>query len=281
MTDITVDLLRDIVPRARSGLVGPIAQAMAKWFDRYEITTPLRQAHFIAQAAHESAGFTTLEELGGRSYFRRYDPGTTVGARLGNVEPGDGYRFRGRGIFQCTGRGNYARYGRILKLDLIGDPELAAEPETSVRIACEYWKAKGLNAFADRDDVREITRRINGGFNGLADRKAYLAKAKDVLGAFDADRPVGLMSAETVPDAPIALDAPRSMFGSREGWGAITIGGLTLTEVWDNLEGIAHRISDDPVQMVLDHPRILVPIVIIVLAALIWWWRHQRMQELG
>jgi putative chitinase len=147
-------------------------------FPAYDINTPLRIAHFLAQAAHETGGFKWLHELWGPTPAQaRYE-----GRRdLGNTHPGDGERFKGRGIFQLTGRGNYASYGEVLHLDLVDHPEIAEDPEVSVLIACAYWKLHGLNDLADADDVERITRRINGGLNGFDDRKAMLAKAKRVL----------------------------------------------------------------------------------------------------
>lgn len=278
--DITIETLRAIAPTARSGLVGPIADACSKHLERYGIDTPLRAAHFLAQAAHESAGFTTLEELGGQAYFRKYETGTPIGKRLGNTQPGDGYRFRGRGIFQCTGRSNYALYGKRIGKDLLSDPELAAEPETSVRIACEYWKARGLSDWADQDDVVEITRRINGGSNGLAERRKYLARAKKVLGADGGI--VGLVDTTLVPDAPIAAEAPKGMLQSKEGLASLGIGGITLADAASYVERhVMNRLDDDSfvdrVLILLREPRIQVALVVVVLAGMVWFWRWRRM----
>jgi len=137
----------------------------------------LRMAHWLAQAAHETGGFVYMQELGGPSYFAKYDGR----ADLGNTQPGDGARYHGRGLFQLTGRANYKSYGETMGLDLIDEPDLAAQPDVGLWIACEYWKRKGLNALADADDVVGITRRINGGTVGLSDRKARLAVAKSLI----------------------------------------------------------------------------------------------------
>jgi putative chitinase len=275
---IQVEDLRAIAPSARGGLVGPLAEALTKYLPRYEIDTPLRQAHFLAQAAHETAGLTTLEELGGPSYFKRYDGRKD----LGNVQAGDGYRFRGRGIFQITGRINYEAYGKRLRKDLVNDPEEAADPETSVRIACEYWKAKGLNGWADRDDVEHITRRINGGTNGLSSRKAYLAKAKRVLGANQHPAALAALT-EEVPDAAIASDAPKGMMQSKEGGAAIIGGGLSVASVLEKARDWKDQIGDwlDP-STVLEfmwRPEVRPFVVIAILCALIWYWRYRRMHE--
>jgi putative chitinase len=147
-------------------------------FAAFDITTPLRIAHWMAQAAHETMGFQYLHELWGPTPAQQRYEGR---ADLGNVNKGDGYLFRGRGVFQLTGRVNYAVYGKLIGLGLVDHPELAEDPEISVLIACAYWRRKGLNALADADDVKTITRRINGGLNGFEERKAALARAKLVL----------------------------------------------------------------------------------------------------
>lgn len=139
-----------------------------------EISTPQRLAHFLAQLAHESGNFIYMEEIAsGAAYEGRKD--------LGNTQPGDGRRFKGRGPIQLTGRANYRDYGHALGIDLEGNPEIAAIPSIGMMTACRYWRDKGLNELADADDVERITRRINGGINGLADRKAKLAKIKGLL----------------------------------------------------------------------------------------------------
>lgn len=164
-----------------------LGTAMAGDFLRFGINTPLRMSHFLAQAAHETDGFRTFVERGSGDgpdedpwddYLQRYD-----GRRdLGNSAPGDGERYRGRGIFQLTGRANYQTYGKRLCIDLLAQPERAAEPDLAVRIACLFWIDRALNAAADRDDLEAITRRINGGINGLASRRTYLARAKSIWG---------------------------------------------------------------------------------------------------
>jgi putative chitinase len=163
--------------RARQAkIVEAIAGPMQDTLARYDIVTMLRIAHFLAQIAHESDGFSTTEEYAsGAAYEGRAD--------LGNTQPGDGVRFKGRGLIQLTGRANYASYGRRIGMDLIADPARAADPATSLVLACEYWSRTdgGLNHFADRDDIVAITRAINGGRNGLDDRRSYLVRAKQAL----------------------------------------------------------------------------------------------------
>jgi putative chitinase len=137
----------------------------------------LRLAHFMGQCAHESGGFRYMEELGGPSYFARYDGRVD----LGNIHPGDGARFHGRGPIQLTGRANYAEYGKALELDLINHPEQVARPAIGLLIACRFWSVRKLNPLADADDLITITKRVNGGKNGIEDRRKLTEKAKALI----------------------------------------------------------------------------------------------------
>lgn len=139
----------------------------------------LRLAHFLAQVAHESGGFRYMEEIWGPTEAQKRYEGRKD---LGNTVKGDGSLFRGRGPIQITGRANYEEYGNAIGLWLTDKPTLAAIPAIGLHIACEYWKRKGLNAWADADDVLTITKKINGGVNGLADRQSRLAIIKGVIG---------------------------------------------------------------------------------------------------
>lgn len=155
-------------------------ESLADSFIKYnvEINTPLRLAHFWSQMAHETGGFRWDEELGSETYFQKYDGR----ADLGNVIPGDGYRYRGRGLIQITGRYNYARMGKETGFPLEELPDLAASPDVAMLIAISYWNDKGLNDYADDDNTVMITKRINGGMNGYGDRLRLLNKAKTQLG---------------------------------------------------------------------------------------------------
>jgi len=187
--NITIDALRRLAPHGGANILKGIVGPLNTYLPAYGIDTVRRLPHFLAQTAEESAGFKTLTEYAsGKEYEGRHD--------LGNTHPGDGIRFKGRGLIQCTGRANYKTYGDRLGIDLVGHPEKAAEPEVSVRLACEYWKDHKLNALADADDIEHITRRINGGVNGLAERKRYLAIAKNLF-ADDADE--GPKAADPAP----------------------------------------------------------------------------------
>ncbi len=146
--------------------------------DKYEINTPLRQAHFLAQLGHESAGLIYTKELAsGEAYENRAD--------LGNVRRGDGVRFKGRGLIQITGRANYRSYGDSIKLDFETNPNLLEVLPYCTDSAGWFWDIHNLNVFADKDNLKEITRRINGGENGIADRKHRLDVCKKVLGVED------------------------------------------------------------------------------------------------
>ncbi|MEC3912202.1 glycoside hydrolase family 19 protein [Sphingobium sp. CR2-8] len=153
-----------------------LAIAATVHLPRYGIMdSKLRLAHFMAQVGHESGSFKYMEEIAsGAAYEGRAD--------LGNTQPGDGKRFKGRGPIQITGRANYLFFGRLLGIDLIRHPEMAANPSIGLHLACLFWDNRQLNAFADKDDIDGITRRINGGANGLADRKSRLTMMKGMIG---------------------------------------------------------------------------------------------------
>lgn len=194
--------LRAIMPRLHPDklpvLLPPLNSAMAE----YDIDSAPRVAAFIAQVAHESGEFRWMEEIWGPTDAqRRYEPPSALATRLGNTQPGDGVRFKGRGPIQLTGRANYQRFGQLLGVDLVGAPESAAAPQVAFRIAALYWANRGLNALADAGDFREITRRINGGFNGLPDRTKYFERAKTALAEFVSKAlPRGLTEQAKVPD---------------------------------------------------------------------------------
>lgn len=152
-----------------------LATCAARWFADYGLMdSTLRLAHFLAQLIHESGTFRYMEELAsGAAYEGRAD--------LGNTGVGDGVRYKGRGPIQITGRANYRRFGRAIGIDIEDNPTIAAVPSIGLHLALEFWKSKGLNALADADDVNGITHRINGGYNGLAERTAILANVKGWL----------------------------------------------------------------------------------------------------
>lgn len=150
----------------------PLTYAMA----RFQIDTPQRQAAFLAQVAHESGQLQYVRELAsGAAYEGRKD--------LGNTQPGDGVRFKGRGLIQVTGRSNYATCGSVLELNLLNHPELLETPDNASLSAAWFWAANGLNRYADVGDFIGLTKRINGGLNGLQERQRFWQLAKQTLGA--------------------------------------------------------------------------------------------------
>jgi putative chitinase len=174
--------------------------------ERYLIAeNEFRIAAFLAQIAHETAELKYMEEIWGPTEAQKRYEGRKD---LGNTQAGDGKRYKGRGAFQLTGRANYDRYGQLLKVDLVRNPEIAARPEYAFLIAGLYWRLNGLNGVADADfeadaalgiddlvmgqDFRDITRKINGGHNGLVDRQKYYRKALEVLifGSDDPGQPI-------------------------------------------------------------------------------------------
>jgi putative chitinase len=188
------DVIRAVVPKfsgtkadAQERIIGAIEGTLQSTLAQYNIDTRLRIAHFLAQITHESAGLRTTEEFAsGQAYEGRSD--------LGNVKPGDGPRFKGRGLVQLTGRANYKRLGDKLGIKLEQEPTLAAEPRLSLAIACEFWTDRRINVNCDADDLVAVTRKINGGLNGLADRRQLLVKAKAALARIE-----GIVVASSAP----------------------------------------------------------------------------------
>lgn len=146
------------------------------------INTVDRWSMWISQTAHETGGYRLMREgWGPTDAQKRYEPGTSLAARLGNTEVGDGFRFRGRGLIQITGRANYQKAGDDLGLDLINDPDQAAISPGAGLIAAWYWNTHNLNSYADNQDVEGATKVINGGLNGIDDRQARYASAQSVM----------------------------------------------------------------------------------------------------
>ncbi|HCA26574.1 MAG TPA: chitinase [Betaproteobacteria bacterium] len=175
---VTKEQLLAIMPLAGSraeAFLAPLNDAMRE----YAIDTGLREAAFLAQIAHESGQLRFTRELWGPTAAQSRYEGR---ADLGNTESGDGKRFLGRGLIQLTGRANYRACGEALGLDLIDDPRLLEQPPAACRSAGWFWQRHGLNTLADQEQFRTITRRINGGLNGIQEREAYYARALKALG---------------------------------------------------------------------------------------------------
>lgn len=183
-------IMPNCAPAKRADYLPYIQQAMQE----FDITNYLREAAFLAQLAHESGELRFMEEIAsGAAYEGRKD--------LGNTQPGDGKRYKGRGPIQLTGRANYEKYGQLLGLDLVNNPTIAATPQVGFRIAGQYWKLNGLNELADQQNFKAITKRINGGYNGLADRIVYYVRAKRVLSTDDGAPPATPSDSTEQPSA--------------------------------------------------------------------------------
>jgi putative chitinase len=172
----TKEKLTIVLPLAASSRIELYYEPLKAGMTKYGITTALQASHFLAQLGHESMSFLYSEEVAsGSAYEGRSD--------LGNTQAGDGRRFKGRGLIQLTGRANYAAYSRFAGIDYVAQPELLSiDAVVAVDVACWFWKDRGVNRLAEQDDVKAVTRRINGGFNGLDDRMQNLRRAKAVLG---------------------------------------------------------------------------------------------------
>ncbi|PMW61234.1 lysozyme [Pseudomonas sp. GW456-12-1-14-TSB1] len=180
---VTQHMLQSILPNARQQ-AGVFFSSLNIAMGRFNINTPKRIAAFLAQVGHESGQLQYVRELGSNQYLSKYDTGT-LAARLGNTPAldGDGQKYRGRGLIQITGRDNYLQ----CSLGLFGDdrlvfvPQLLEQPQWAAESAAWFWEQNGLNELADRDQFNSITRRINGGLNGLQDRLQLWARARAVL----------------------------------------------------------------------------------------------------
>lgn len=208
-----VDVVRSLCPNAKKSYVAAFEQGDAL-FEKYDVTTPRRMSHFLAQVFHETGGLSIEWESGnysaerllqifgvghhsaavtpeeaqrlahnGPAIFERvYGLGNPKkAAELGNTEPGDGWKYRGGGLMQTTGRGNYRRMGIKCGVNFEAKPELVLSAEHALKPALAEWGEGNLNAAADRDDIVAITKRINGGLNGLEDRKTWLSRIKRIL----------------------------------------------------------------------------------------------------
>jgi len=159
----------------------------ARWFSpvesalfEYGILQPQRISMWLAQVGHESGGFVYAREIWGPTPAQSRYEGRKD---LGNTQPGDGKRFMGRGLIQTTGRANYLATGNALGVDLIAHPEMLESDELAARSAAWFWQKRKLNDYADAGDIEGCTLRINGGFNGLEDRKRRWEIAKQFLTA--------------------------------------------------------------------------------------------------
>jgi putative chitinase len=185
------------------GIEGKWLEPLLETFEKYDISTPKRQAYFIGQCMHESGGFKQLKENLNYSakglmatwpsrfpdidtaekYERNPEKiaNKVYSGRMGNTEDGDGAKYIGRGLIQLTGKENYANCGNAIGVDLVANPDLLSTPKYAALSAGWFWNRRGLNALADADDIDTITKRINGGLIGIADRKAKVEMVSKYL----------------------------------------------------------------------------------------------------
>lgn len=201
--DITEDIIKQTCKNNKNPAA--LASALNKVLDKYEINTPNRVAGFLAQCGHESLDFTVLKEnlnysiKGLTTVFRKYFP-TEASAktyerkpnlianrvyanRMGNgpESSGDGWKYRGRGAIQLTGKNNYTAFAAAIGKTLDETIAYLDTLEGAIESACWFWKTNGLNAICDKDDIVTMTKKINGGTHGIEDRTARYTKAKSIL----------------------------------------------------------------------------------------------------
>lgn len=168
-------ILRACMPYATEANIKKFVTPLNLTIDKYQINTPKRVSAFLAQLAHESGSLRYVEELAsGEAYEGRKD--------LGNTHPGDGPRFKGRGLIQITGRANYATLSVALNFDFVKEPEKLELPGAAALSAGWFWNLKKLNELADVDDFKKITKKINGGYNGWDDRVAHWGRCRKAFG---------------------------------------------------------------------------------------------------
>lgn len=192
---LTIEQLRRIMPHAKTRADVFLSHINAT-LEEFEINTPRRISAFLAQLAHESGELRYVEEIAsGVAYEGRAD--------LGNTQRGDGMRFKGRGLIQITGRANYLACSKYFGVDFVEDPAKLAAPEWAVRSAGWFWQSRRLNSLADLGDFRAITKKINGGYNGEAQREAYY---KAALASFETEQ-ITIQPLEVKPMLPAFIAA--------------------------------------------------------------------------
>jgi putative chitinase len=327
--------LRRLWPHAPQTLVDAVAARSAAVFAKHGLTSELRVAHFLAQISHESGGGTITEESltythaeriaavwptrftaeSAQAYVRNptklacavYD------GRMGNgPSPStDGYNYRGRGLLQITGRDSYREIGSLCGLPLEAKPELAYAPTTTLEVAAAEFEKLGCLPFCDADNLNAVTRRVNGGYTGLAERKAWLAKWKvvDFASANSSESPESPPQLKPAPEAapglrptvadpqapatqaapppppapslprgsdevlPPGVDAPgKTMASSKTGWAAVIgIATTAASTLGQAVEQLKPLLADP-------HTIALVFIIAAGAGAFVWFDRHKRLQ---
>lgn len=199
---ITKEEFQTFLPDVNWKYIEPYLGIYEAVLEKYEINTPLRKAHFLAQISHESGSFKFVSENLNYSakalyaVFRKYFPSLAVAegyarqpekiankvyaSRMGNGDEasGEGWKYRGRGLIQLTGKDNYRSFSADAGQDFVANPDLVTQPEWALASACWFWKKRRINRYADTDDIHMVTKLINGGFNGLEHRQHFLDEYK-------------------------------------------------------------------------------------------------------
>lgn len=181
MFKVTRKQLLEIMPTAENR-VDKYLPYINGYAEVFHIDTRLRMAHFLAQVAHETGELAHVREIGNADYCHKYEVGN-LAKMLGNTKKGDGYRYKGRGFLHLTGRANYQSYtdSTYCRGDVVKEPKLLEQPLGAVKSGMWYWMVRGLNALADKNDIEAVTKKINGGLNGLASRIRYTVRALKAL----------------------------------------------------------------------------------------------------
>lgn len=205
MSDLTMEQLQECLPKAKQEKLEMFYEGIIETFDTFEINTPERMAMFLAQTAHESGNFNFVEEnlnykaaSLSKVWPKKFPPdiagqyggnaqkiaNRAYADRMGNgpESSGDGWKYRGRGLIQLTGKDNYRACGEALGKDLLNEPDLVAQNPCAVLSAGWFWDTRKLNQWCDKKDVLTVTKRINGGTLGLEDRKQHFEHMLHVLG---------------------------------------------------------------------------------------------------
>lgn len=174
MTLMTPKEIKSIAVHADDKKIEVYTPLLNQYMHEHGICGAEREAAFLATIIWESGHFRYTREIAsGAAYEGRKD--------LGNIYKGDGVKFRGRGLIQLTGRSNYERASKALGVDFVSNPQLLEQPRYATQVSCWWWASNGLNEIADKGDFRRITRVVNGGTTGWADRIKWYALAKTVL----------------------------------------------------------------------------------------------------
>ncbi|MCA0276235.1 MAG: hypothetical protein LCH86_09535 [Proteobacteria bacterium] len=271
--------LKAFAPGGKPALLKAIADAWPE-MEAAGINTPLRICHFMAQISVESGGLRIVEENLRYSASRlcavwpkRFptlnaaEPyannpqalaNKVYGGRMGNEKAGDGWRYRGRGPKQITGRDNYRAIGREMGLDLEGDPDLLLEPKNGVLAAIAFWDMNDCNTPADRNDIRGVTLKVNGGYNGLADRRAAFRRAVAIWGEDEVSE--------------IGKTASRSNIGKA----SLLAGGLSTAGIGNQLYEVSQAVeSGRSISDALGLSMLTLVLLVVVLGLIVYIFRDR------